>query len=113
MRRRASGGRFEAPCPPESTRKVFEGGEVIKHVGVETDECPHKNILEAEAIPKSQHDDDIRAMREGVLDPMQRPENANQPDDVPILIAKAIEKLVDRQMLRGMTKREGETRRGG
>ena len=33
--------------------KVVEGREIIKRMGVETDEFPHKNILEAEAVPKS------------------------------------------------------------
>jgi hypothetical protein len=33
-------------------------------VGVETDEFPHKNILKAEAVPKSLHDDDVRATGE-------------------------------------------------
>jgi hypothetical protein len=35
--------------------KVIEGGEIVKRVGVETDEFPHKNILEAEAVQKSRH----------------------------------------------------------
>ncbi len=112
-RRRKSGGRFEAPCPPKSTGKVVEGGEIVKRVGVETDEFPHKNILEAEAVPKSRHDDDVWATGEGVLDPMQRPVFANQTDDVMVLIAKAMEKLMDRQKPRGMTTRWGEARRGG
>jgi hypothetical protein len=114
-RRRRSGGRFEAPCPPKSTGKVVEGGEIVKRVGVETDEFPHKNILvlEAEAVPKSRHDDDVRATGEGVSDPMQRPVRANQTDDVMVLIAKAMETLMDRQTPRGMTKRWGEARRGG
>jgi hypothetical protein len=82
-------------------------------VGVETDKFPHKNILEAEAVLKSRHDDDVRATGEGVSDPMQRPVHANQPGDVMVLIAKAMEKLVDRQSPRGMTKRWGEAHRGG
>ena len=112
-RRQISGGRFEAPCPPKSTGKVVEGGEIVKRVGVETDEFPHKNILEAEAVLKSRHDDNVRATGEGVSDPMQRPVHANQPDDVMVLIAKAMEKLMDRQTPRGMTKRWGKARRGG
>ena len=82
-------------------------------MGIETDEFPHKNILEAEAVPKGRHDDDVRATGEGVLDPMQRPVHANQPDNVMVLIAKAMEKLMDRQTRRGMTKRWGEARQGG
>jgi hypothetical protein len=82
-------------------------------VGVETDEFPHKNILKAEAVPKSLHDDDVRATGEGVLDPIQRPIHANQTDDVMVLIAKAMEKLMDRQTPRGMTKRWGEARPRG
>ncbi len=81
-------------------------------MGVETDEFPHKNILEADAVPMSRHDDDVRATGEGVPDPMQRPEHANQPADVPFLIAKATEKLMDRQTPRGMTKRGGRRRVG-
>ena len=106
-RRQASGGRSEVPCSPKSTGKVFEGGEIVKHVGVKTDEFPHKNILEADAVSTSRHDDNVRATGEGVLDPMQRPEHANQPADVPFLIAKATEKLMDCQTPRGMTKRGG------
>jgi hypothetical protein len=87
---------LRAPCPPKSTGKVVEGGKIVKCVGVETDEFPHKNILEAEAVPKGRHDDDVRATGEGVSDPMQRPVHANQPDDVMVLIAKAMEKLMDR-----------------
>ena len=82
-------------------------------MGVETDEFSHKNILEAEAVPKSRHDDAVRATGEGVLDPMQRPIRANQTDDVMVLIAKVMEKLMDRQTPRGMTKRWGKARRGG
>jgi hypothetical protein len=52
-RRRICEGRFEAPCPPKSTGKVFEGGGIVERVGVETDEFPHKNILEAKAVLKS------------------------------------------------------------
>ena len=112
-RRQRSGGRFEAPCPPKSTGKAVEGGEIVKRVGVETDEFPHKNILEAEAVPKSRHDDDVRATGEGVSDPMQRPVRANQTDDVMVLIAKAMETLMDRQTRRDGGRRvgEGETER--
>ena len=77
------------------------------------DECPHNKILEAEAVPKSRHDDDVRATGEGVPDPMQRSVHANQPNDVLVLIVKAMKKLMDRQAPRGMTKRGGETRWGG
>ncbi len=75
------------------------------------DEVPHKNILEAEAVLKSQHDDNVRATGEGVLDPMQWPVHAT--DDVMDLIAKGMEKLMNRQTPRGMMKRWGEVRRGG
>ncbi len=74
---------------------------------------PPQNILEAEAVLKSQHDDNVRATGEGVLDPMQWPVHANQPDDVMVLIAKGMEKLMNHQTPRGMTKRWGEVRRGG
>jgi len=74
-------------------------------VGVKTDEFPHKNILEAEAVLKSRHDDDVRATGEGVSDLMQWPVRANQTEDVMVLIAKVMEKLMDRQTLRGMMKR--------
>ena len=74
---------------------------------MKTDEFPHKNILEAEAVPKSRHDNDVRATGEGVSDPIQRPVRANQTDDVMVLIAKAMEKLMDRQTPRGMMKRWG------
>ena len=87
---------------------MYEGGEIVKHVGINADECPHNKILEAEAVPKS-----IRATGEGVPDPMQRSVHANQPNDVLVLIAKAMKKLMDRQAPRGMTKRGGETRWGG
>jgi hypothetical protein len=64
-------------------------------------------------VLKSRHDDDVRATGEGVSDPMQRPVRANHTDDVMVLIAKAMETLMDRQTPRGMTKRWGEARRGG
>ena len=82
-------------------------------MGVETDEFSHKNILEAEAVLKSRHDANVRATGEGVSDPMQQLVHANQPDDEMVLIAKAMEKLMDRQTPRGMTKRWGKARRGG
>ncbi len=83
-------------------------------MGINGDECPHNKILEAEAVPKSRHDDDVWATGEGVPDPMQRSVHANQPNDVVVLIAKATKKLMDRQAPRGMTKGgrrvgEGET----
>ena len=74
---------------------------------MKTDEFPHKNILEAEAVPKSRHDNDVRATGEGVSDPIPRPVRANQTDDVMVLIAKAMEKLMDHQTPRGMMKRWG------
>jgi hypothetical protein len=48
-----------------------------------------------------------------VLDPVQQSEHANQSNDVLILIAKAMEKLMDRQTLRegGGTVGECETKR--
>ncbi len=82
-------------------------------MGVKMDEVPHKNILEAEAVLKSRHNHDVRAMGEGVSDPMQRPVHANQPDDVMVLIAKAMEKLMNHQTPRGVMKRWGEACRGG
>ncbi len=94
-------------------RKVFEGGEIVKNVGVNADECPHNNILEAEAVPKSRHDDDVRATGEGAPDPMQWSVHTNQPKDMVVLIAKATKKLMDRQTPRGMTMRGGATRWGG
>jgi hypothetical protein len=118
-RLRASGGRFEAPCPPKSTRKVFKGRGIVKRnpkgVGVKTDEFPHKNILEAEVVLKGRHDKDSWVLGKGVLDPMQRSVHANQPDGARMLSAKAKEKAMDRQPLRGkmMTKIRGEARRGG
>jgi hypothetical protein len=93
---------------------VFEGGEIVKHVGINADECPHNKILEAEAVPKSRHNDNVQATEEGVPDLMQWSVHANQPNDVVVLIAKATTKLMDRQAPRGMTKGgrrvgEGET----
>ena len=84
-------------------------------MGVETDEFPHNNILEAEAVLKGRHDNDIWVLGKGVLGPMQRSVHANQPDGARMVSAKAKEKLMDRQPLRGktMTKIWGEARRGG
>ena len=113
-RLRASGGRFEGPCPPKPTRKVFEGGGIFKRnpkgVGAETDEFPHKNILEAEAVLKGRHDNDVWVLGKGVLDPKQRSVHANQPNGARMLSANAMEKLMDCQQPRGktMTKIRGE-----
>ena len=54
----------------------------------------------------------FHAPRIKVLDPMQQSEHANQSNDVPILIAKVMEKVMDCQMLReGGTVGENETKR--
>ena len=71
--------------------------------GVETDEVPHKNILEAEAVLKGRHENDVWVSGKGVSDPMQRSVRTNQPDGVIMLSAKATEKLMDRQPPRGKT----------
>ena len=95
------------------------GGGIVKRNpkggGVKTDEFPHKNILEAEAVLKGQHNNDVWVLGKRVLDPMQRSVHANQPDGARMLSAKAKEKLMDRQPPRGktMTKIWGEARRGG
>ncbi len=83
--------------------------------GVETDKFPHKNILEAKAVLKGRHENDVWVLGKGVLDPMQWSVHANQPDGAIMLSAKATEKLMDRQPPRGkrMTKIWGEARRGG
>ena len=87
----------------------------LKGGGVETDEVPHKNILEAEAVLKGRLERDVWVSGKGVSDPMQRSVRANQPDDAIMLSAKATAKLMDRQPPRGktMTKIWGEARRGG
>ena len=119
MHRRASGGRSEAPWPLKSTRKIVEGGGIVKQNpkggGVKTDEVPHKNILEAEAVVKGRHKNNVWVSGKGVSDLMQRSVHVNQPDGVIMLSAKATEKLMDRQPPRGktMTKIWGEARRGG
>ena len=51
---------------------------------------PPKKILEAEAIDKGRGDEDVRPMREGELDAMERAKNDNQPSDVLALGVKAI-----------------------
>ncbi len=71
--------------------------------GVETDEVPHKNILEAEAVLKGRLENDVWVTGKGVSDPMQRSVRANQPDGAIMLSAKATEKLMDRQPSRGKT----------
>ena len=72
-------------------------------MGINADECPHNKILEAEAVPKSRHDEDVRATGEGVPDLMQRSVHANQPKYVVLLIAKAKKKLI-----RSTSDREGD-----
>jgi hypothetical protein len=110
----ASRGRFKAPWPPKSTKKVFEGGGIVKRNPkggvVETDKFPHKNILEAEAVLKGRHDNDVWVLGKGVLDPKQWSVHANQPDGARMLSANAMEKLMDCQRPRGktMTKIRGE-----
>ena len=82
---------------------------------VETDEVPHKNILEAEAVVKGRLESDVWVSGKGVSDPMQRSVHPNQPDGAIMLSAKATEKLMDCQPPRGKTmpKIWGEARRGG
>ena len=58
--------------------------------------------MEAKAIVKSCDDDDIRATREGELDPTQRAKNDNQLSDLLALGVKATEKLMERQTQRAM-----------
>ena len=93
------------------------GGGIVKRNpkggGVKTDEFPHKNILEAEAVLKGRHDNNVWVSGKGVLDPKQRSVHANQPDGARMLSANAMEKLMDCQPPRGrrMTKIRG--RRGG
>ena len=82
------------------------------HLGVENNKLPRENILEAEAIPKSRHDNNIRTTGKRILDPVGRTEFANQPSNALLLSAKAVEKLMDHQMLMGMTKGRGDTRWG-
>ena len=82
------------------------------HLGVETNKLPRENILEAEAIPESRHDNNVRTTGKRILDPMGRAEYANQPNNALLLSAKAVEKLMDRQMLMGMTKGRGDTHQG-
>ena len=82
------------------------------HLGVKTNKLPCKNILEAEAIPESGHNNNVRTMGKRILDPMGRAEYTNQPSNTLLLSAQAMEKLMDRQTLMGMTKGRWETRRG-
>jgi hypothetical protein len=81
-------------------------------LGVKTDKISRENILEAEAIPESQHYTNVRTMGKRILDPMGRAKYANQPSNTLLLSAKAMEKLMDHQTLMGMTKGRWETRRG-
>ena len=82
------------------------------HLGVKTNKLPCKNILEAEAIPESRHNNNVRTTGKRILDPMGRAKYANQPSNVLLLSPKAVEKLMGRQMLMGMTKGRGDMRRG-
>ena len=82
------------------------------YVGVKTNKFPRKNILEAEAIPESRHDNNVRTMGKRILDPMGRAEYANQPSNTLLLSAKAVEKLMNRQTLMEMIKGRRDTRRG-
>jgi len=87
----------------------------LKGGGVETDEVPHNNILEVEAVLKGRLERDFWVAGKGVADPKQRSVLANQPDEAMMLIAKATEKLMDRKPTRGktMAKIWGGARRGG
>jgi hypothetical protein len=82
------------------------------HLGVKKNKRPCKNILEAKAIPKSRHHNNVRTTGKRILDPVGRTKFANQPSNALLLSAKVVEKLMDRQMLMGMTKGRGDTRRG-
>ena len=84
----------------------------MKGGGVETDEVPHNNILEAEAVSKGRLERDFWVSGKGVADPKQRSVLANQPDEAMMLIAKATEKLMDRKPTRGKTM-ANPARRGG
>lgn len=87
----------------------------MKGGGVETDEVPHNNILEAEAVSKGRLERrDFWVSGKGVADPKQRSVLANQPDEAMMLIAKATEKLMGRKPTRGktMAKIWGGARRG-
>jgi hypothetical protein len=81
-------------------------------LGVENNKLPRKNILEAEAIPKSRHDNNVRTTGKRILDLVGRTKFANQPSNTLLLSAKVVEKLMDCQTLMGMTKGRGDTRRG-
>ncbi len=81
-------------------------------LGVETDDFPRESILEAEAIPKSRHDNNIWTTGYRILDLMGRAEHANQPSDVMMLSTKAMEKLMEHQTLMGMMKGSWKTHLG-
>ena len=85
----------------------------MKGGGVETDEVPHNNILEAEAVSKGRLERrDFWVSGKGVADPKQRSVLANQPDEAMMLIAKATEKLMGRKATSGKTM-ANPARRGG
>ena len=84
----------------------------LKGGGVETDEVPHNNILEAEAVLKGRLERDFWVSGKGVADPKQRSVLANQPDEAMMLIAKATEKLMGRKPTSGKTM-ANPARRGG
>ena len=82
------------------------------HLGVETNKLPCKNILEADAIPESQHDNNVQTTGKRILDPMGRAKCVNQPSDALVLSAKTVETLMDCQTLMGMTLGREDTRQG-
>ena len=109
----ASVAKTPSPCAISlSGPRVTETTPNHSHLGVEKNKRPHKNILEAEAIPESGHHNNVRTTGKRVWDPVGRTEFANQPSNALLLSAKVVEKLMDRQMLMGMTKGRGDTPRG-
>jgi hypothetical protein len=109
----ASVAKTPSPCTISLTGSRATGTlSNHSHVGVKTNKFPRKNILEAEAIPESRHDNNVWTTGKRILDQMSGDKYANQPSNELLLSAKAVEKLMDRQTLMGMMKGRGDTRWG-
>ena len=109
----ASGAKTPSPCAISLSGERTTGTTPNhSHLGVEKNKRPCKNILEAEAIPKSRHHNNVRTTGKRILDPVGRTEFANQPSNALLLSTKVVEKSMDCQTLMGMTKGRGDTRWG-
>ncbi len=88
----ASAVKTPLPCGISLSRPRVTGtAPNHSHLGVENNKLPQKIILEAKAIPKSQHDNDVRTTGKRILDPVGRTEFANQPSNALLLSAEAVE----------------------